>query len=496
MMTSRRTRPECLAISRLLLLSLVLIFPASLRAQNSNDNAVVQVIATFQEFHAFMPWQTRDTGSRYGYGMLIGDSRVITTEALVRNRKLVELRKAQKGEKFVARVIATDCAANLALLEVVDKDVFAGIRPVELADKVEKLTDLDILHFDGTGQVQHGKGRVMEISMSRLPDAGYSSLTFDLLSDLNISGQGAGVLHKGKLAGLIMSYDRETRIGGMLPYAAIKQFLDDIEDASYQGLASAGFVWKALIDPTKRKYLNVEKTGHGVIVLSHLSGSSANDMFEPDDVVMEWNGHPIDNLGFYIDPDYGRIAFSYLIKGRGRPGDVVPVKIIRDKKERTVDIRLSHRPEAANLIPENTAGKKAEYLVSGGFIMRELSGLYLRSHGGNWQSRVDAHLVQLYSSKRSKPDAPGDKVVILSSVLPDPINIGYQHLHNEIVTHVNSTSVQNLADVFDVMDRDGRINRLTLRSIGVDIVLDDTKLEDADKRISETYRISDLEYRR
>jgi S1-C subfamily serine protease len=488
--TERGSRGVFTTLACALCLLFCILAPNTVSAQDPTESTVVQVIATFQEYDSFMPWQTRNHGTRYGYGMLIGDSLVITTEALVRNTKLVELRKAQQGEKIAARVIASDCEANLALLEVIDKKAFSAAQPLGIADTVPKLAEVGILQFDGTGQIQHGKGRVIEIAMARLPNAGYSCLTFELLTDLNINSEGAGVISNGKLAGLIMAYDRDTRIGTMLPYAVIRQFLDNVNNPPYKGFASAGFIWKPLVDPTKRRYLHVSEPGSGVLILSTLPETSAHDAFKPDDVILEWNGHPIDNLGFYTDPQYGRLAFSYLIKGKGRPGDVVPVKLIRDKKEQTVELTLCHRNEGDNLIPENTIGEQAEYLVSGGFIIRELTGRYLRSYGNNWQSEVDARLGHLYLSRRLKPESTGERILILSGVMPDPINIGYQHFRNIIVTHVNGTKVDNLNDVFELLKKDKVVSRLTLHSVGVDIVLDADKLQEANQRISETYRIS------
>ena len=166
----------------------------------------------------------------------------------------------------------------------------------------------------------------------------------------------------------------------MLPHVILKKFLEDAETPPYKGFASAGFRWKPLIDPSVREYFNVRENG-GVQVLSCLPHTGAAEFLRPNDVILSWDGHRIDNMGFYDDPDYSRLLFSHLIRGRRKPGDTVPVRLVRDRNEITVNLTLNHWSNNRMLIPENELGAKEEYLIEGGMIIRQLSGNYLRAHG-------------------------------------------------------------------------------------------------------------------
>jgi len=458
--------------------------------------AIVQVIVTFQEYDSFLPWQTKHPADRRGYGVVVGESRVITTESLIRNHKLVELRQPGSGEKVLATVVMSDYQANLALLRIPGTMKAAGLTPVQIADHVAKGAGLRVLQFDDTSQVQHGDARILQIAMSPLPRSSYRSLAFTLLTDLNINGQGAPVVYEGLLAGLIMNYDHSTLSGKMLPYPVITRFLDDISESPYTGFASAGFLWTSLVSPVKRAYLNVGNIKGGILVLSCLPGTGAAQSLEADDVILECDGYALDNLGFYEDPEFGKLAFSYLIKGRHEPGEVISMRIIRHGAETTVKLKLANHPDGAALIPENVTGHQSEYLITGGFVIRELTGRYLREHGADWERTVDPRLVHLYLTRKHRPECAGDRIVILAAVLPDPINIGYQHFADQIITRLNGRPVTNMADVFNVADTDGSVHRITLQSVGTDLVLDKDELPAADSRLARFYRVPRLRHQR
>ena len=482
---------------RIRFLTVLLLVPAiSFAEQEELEARVVEVMVTYQEHDPFLPWQKKRPATRRGYGVIVDNARVVTTERLIRNHTLVELRKARSGEKITATVEVTDYQVNLALLKIRDERMAAGMAPLQLTEQMPDQPDLTILQFDKTSQIQRSHAKTLRISMTKLSNAPYLSLTFSLLTDVIVNGEGAAVVYKGKLAGLIMSYARTERIGAMLPYPVLEHFLRDAGARPYRGFASAGFMWTTLVDPAKRAYLNVHPVGRGILVLSCLPNTGAFEALKPNDVILEWDKHPVDNLGFYEDGDFGRLGFPYLIKGRREPGDVVPVKIVRNRTETIVNVRLGHRSDTVSLIPENVTGEQPEYLVSGGFIIRALTGRYLRAFGPDWERTIDARLAHIYLTQKHAVEYPGDHVIILAGVLPDPINIGYQHFHNEMITSLNGKPVRNMTDVFRVVDEDGAVSRLTLQSVDVELVLDKHKLIEANTRLAKLYRIPTLSYQK
>lgn len=475
-----------------------LLHPAQTTSAAPNlTNLVVRVIATHQEYDPFMPWQKMLPQTRYGYGVVVGPSLILTTESLVRNQVLVELSRAEQGSKTPAKVLMADCQANLALIAPDTKDPFPLSDAFPMADLVTNGCAVHVVQFDNTGMIQDGAAHILQIAVSRLPTAPDLTLAFTLLADVRVNGQGAAVLADNKLAGLIMTYDEESRTAQMLPYPVLRNFLKDALNPPYQGLAAAGFRWAPLIDPSKRRFLNVEKCDGGILVVSCIPGTGANETLKPDDVILEWDGFPVDRLGYYKDPDFGRLLLPYLIKGRRSPDEIVPVHIVRNGKDVNTQLRLDRWSDDWTLVPENTTNEQPEYLISGGLILRELDGPFLHAHGEEWQRRVDPRLAQLYLTGGRQAHCPGNRVIVLAGVLSDPINIDYEGFCNQVVTRVNGQDVRNMKDVFAVVDKnnDG-LQSLTVRGVAVDLVLDSAGRDKTDARLARRYRIDQLRHQR
>jgi S1-C subfamily serine protease len=458
-------------------------------AQTEQDAPVVRVTVTYQEYDPFLPWQKRSPQVRTGFGTVIDGAHVLTTESLVRNHTLIEIQLARAGENITTTLVKADPQVDLALLHVTDVSALAELEQVSPAEDAPSDSQVEIIQIDETSGIQRGDGQIVKALVDALPSGPYSALQYDVLTDLNVDGAGAPVLHDGHLAGIILSYSRASRTGKMLPAVYIARFINDARDGDYD---SAGFSWKPLVDPTKRAYLGVGDESGGVQVLSCLPGSGAGKVLKSNDVILAWDGHTIDRLGYYTDDAYGRLQFPHLIKGRRTPGESVIVTIVRDGSPQDVTVPLTRRDEDGDLIPENVTGAPGAYLIEGGLVIRELTGNMLQAYGGQWQTRVDPRLAHLYLTRQYAPEQPGDRVLLLSAVLPDPINIGYQHFRDQIIEKVNGEPVRNVRDVFRIVNAEGTIRTLSLRAMHIDIVLDQNELPAANQRIARQYRLPAL----
>ncbi len=465
--------------------------PAALPSEST-----VEVLVTCQRNDARFPWRRERPGVRQGFGVLVTPTQVVTTEELVRNATLVEVRRPGRGQKRGARIAQADVRANTAVLDVPSLAEDTSVKPLPLDDTLRRGDKVQILTFDDAGQMKSGDGRITEASVETLPDAASSILLFKVLTDLKADGQGLPVLHEGRLAGLTMDYDSEAQTTRVIPAPILKHVLNDIATPPYEGLASAGLLWTHLVDPCKRRYLKLPDDNRGILVTRLLPGSGAARVLRPGDVIVAWDGKMVDSQGYYSDETYGRMLLTHLISGRRRPGDMVPVSIIRDGVAADVTVALSSHDDHHALVPRNAEDEPADYLVDGGLVIRELSLDYLRAFGGKWMLNANPRLVNLYLTRALFPDRPGQRVVILSAVLPDPINIGYQGYRDEIVTRINGQPVGNLGDVFDIVKRDGGIRRVTFDSTPLELVLDGSGLAEANRRLAAQYRIPRLVARR
>ncbi len=454
------------------------------------DASVVEVIVTYQEHDPRIPWRKKASAVRHGYGVVIGSGQVLTTEDLVRNQTQVELRRAKSGAKLAANVLEADDQLNTALLTFTNIPSANVLRPLALADTIRRDDRLTIVKLENTGEFQTSDGQVVELSASTLP----RPLALKVLTQSSIDGNGTPALCNGQIAGLSVAYDKKTQTGVFIPCTTLRRFINDANAPPYKGLAWAGFQFEPLLDPVKRCYLGVTEAQGGIVVTKTTPGSGAAAALQAGDVITTWDGIPIDSQGYYTDRDFGRLRLAYLIGGRRAAGDSVPVILVRDQQPRTVQVLLKRQRDSDEFIPEAGGGEPAEYLVEGGLVLRELTGDYLRASGENWKLQINPRLVYYYFHQDKFAHQRGDHVILLAMVLPDSINVGYQEFRDQAVTAVNGQPVRNMTDVFRAVDSAGGLRRVSLRGCAVDLALDETGLDESNRRIAAQYRIPQLRY--
>ncbi|MDP2991397.1 MAG: trypsin-like peptidase domain-containing protein, partial [Kiritimatiellota bacterium] len=467
------------------------------------DASVVEITVTYQDHDPQIPWRKKASAIRQGYGVFISPGQVLTTEDLVRNQTQVELRRAKSGAKLAATVLEADDQLNTALLTFSNSAAANAPVPMALADTIRRDDRLTIVKLEKTGEFQTSEGQVVELSASASP----RPLALKVLTQSSIDGNGTPALLNGQLAGLSVAYDKKTQTGLFIPCTTLRRFIADANAPPYKGLAWAGFQFEPLLDPVKRRYLGVSETKGGIVVTKTTPGSGAAEVLQTGDVITAWDGIPIDAQGYYTDTDFGRLRLAYLIGGRRAAGDSVPVALVRDQKPRAAQVLLKRQRDCDEFIPEAIlpgqsapaepgGGEPVEYLVEGGLVLRELTGNYLRAAGENWKLQVNPRLVYYYLHQDKFVRQSGDHVVLLSMVLPDSINIGYQEFHDQVVTAVNGQPIRNMADVFRAVDGAGGLRRVALLGCGVDLALDETTLNEANRRIAAQYRIPRLRFQK
>jgi hypothetical protein len=484
------TRPALLACLLFLVCPLA---PCPVSAEtNDLASSLVRISVTAQEFDAYMPWQKRKPHSRVGYGIAVGPRRILTTESLVRNGTLIEVQRPRSGERLAATLIESDHQIGLALLEVgPDTAPFSAVE-VHPDRQLDDDSHLQVVQLNSTLALQTGGAQVLSVAMTSLPSAPYPILLYTLLTDVAVNGHSAILISRDRLAGLVLQYSGSRRTAEVLPGSIIARFLADADAPPYAGFAMAGFQWRSLVDPARRAYLGADDTSDGVLILACIPGSGADRILKPNDILLEWDGYRIDNLGYYTDPDLGRMSMPHLIKFRRAPGERVPLRVIRDGKEMELELLLARHRDSDALVPENTLRDQAPYLIEGGLVMMELNGHFLRSRGSSWTRSTDPRLAHIYLTRATSPEQPGDRVVILAGILPDRINQDYGMFGQEIVTSINGQPIRNMRDIYDSIGPNGHVERIGLQGVGIDLVLDAAALPEANTRIARRYRIPSL----
>src|SRR5262249_51794942 len=130
-----------------------------------------------------------------------------------------------------------------------------------------------------------------------------------------------------------------------------------------------------------------------------------------------------------------------------------------------------------------------EYLIVGGLVFQPLNEPYLRSWGADWIRRVPFRLGYY---DQEKPTPQRSEVVLLSMVLPDPFNLGYQDFRYLPVHSINGKTITRFQHVQPAFahPRDGyHIVEFDQGDWLQRIVLDANLAEAATRRVLQRYSI-------
>ncbi|NCG08929.1 MAG: hypothetical protein GWO81_05095, partial [Verrucomicrobia bacterium] len=125
------------------------------------------------------------------------------------------------------------------------------------------------------------------------------------------------------------------------------------------------------------------------------------------------------------------------------------------------------------------------YLIAGGLLFQPLDGSLMRA-----LNKSNSGAMEYY--KEIQPEIGRDALVILSTVLPDDYNLGYENVGPLMLDRINGQRIHTLEDVaLALANPPNGFHRLefmhddTLKHL----VLDAANLEAATERVLEKYRI-------
>ena len=175
--------------------------------------------------------------------------------------------------------------------------------------------------------------------------------------------------------------------------------------------------------------------------------------------------------------------------------NILKLKIWRDGKVQEIDYKLPKADFSDNLVMDRPNDVEPTYLIVGGLVFVPLSAEFLSSWGGDWQRSAPFRLV-FYNNQKAKKDQKS--LVVLSLVLPDFYNIGYQQRssQNIVIEKANGNLISTLEELAKALDKpkDGfHILEFKKGSSLGKIILDAEKLEQANDRIAQRYGIQSLQ---
>jgi hypothetical protein len=126
------------------------------------------------------------------------------------------------------------------------------------------------------------------------------------------------------------------------------------------------------------------------------------------------------------------------------------------------------------------------YFVYGGLVLQSLTRDFLTTWDKWWNKAPKELLNYYYAGVRSQER---QEIVVLSQILADEINVGYEHLYNEAIATVNGRIPRDMLDLVSTIENSPGVIELKTSSAGT-IMLDSAEVARANPRILTRYHIS------
>ena len=476
---ARMTPRPWLAATALFLVHSAFAQPGEIR------KSLCRINNTAQEFNYRVPWLPGQMSGGSGTGWVVKKDRLMTNAHVVSNAKLLTVEKENDPKKYVATVefIAHDC--DLAQLKVEDPDFWKDTKPLALGGVPEIESAVTVYGYPiGGERMSVTKGIVSRVDFRTYSHSVMDShLCIQIDAAINPGNSGGPVLMDGKVVGVAFqgfSGEVAQNVGYMIPTPVIGHFLKDIEDGHYDRYMDLSIGTFPLLNAGHRRALGLPDDNRGVVVTSVGSASVCAGKLRPGDVLLKIDGIEVQSDGM-VQIEGERMQMAEVAERKFK-GDTVKFDVLRDGKPVAESVTFER---AWPYIHQATSYDPPKYVVFGGLLFqpmnRNLVAVYQFANPRIFH--YFAHFIdqELYKER--------DEVIILTALLPDPINTYLEEFREGILNKVNGTVIRNMKQLAAALAKPADEYVLEFEGVGRPLVLQRSDLEAAHARIRSRYNV-------
>ncbi len=476
-MTSRISRFAC---ALLLLATTALAQPSEVR------KSIARINNTAQEANYRTPWLPGGMSGGSGTGWVIAPDRLLTNAHVVSNARFLTVEKENDPKKYIATVehIAHDC--DLAILKVQDPAFFNGTIPLALGGIPELESTVTVFGYPiGGDRMSVTQGVVSRVDFRTYTHSVVDShLSIQIDAAINPGNSGGPVMQAGKVVGVAFqgfSGDVAQNVGYMIPTPVIQHFLDDVKDGHYDRYMDLSIGIANTLNPSMRKALGLADDDRGVMVSSVQSAGVCAGKLLVGDVLLAIDGRAIDSDGM-LDLDGERVLMSEIAE-RKFLGATAKFSVMRGKLPMEVTVKFDRAWPFTMLATQYDT--QPPYVLFGGLLFQPLSRNLLATY--QFTSDRINYFYDFFISKEIYQEYP--EIVVLSAILPDPLNTYLGEFQQGIVEEINGQKIRSLKEAAEALAKPAEFYVIHFIGYGRPLVLERKAVEAARERIKGRYNV-------
>lgn len=472
-------------------ISLFLKVPQAVALPDSINRSVVRIETTSQTADYRIPWNSGEISDGIGTGFVISNPKIanrciLTNAHVVSDARFINLSKEGDSRPVSAHVlyIAHDC--DLALLVPETPSFFKNTIPLKLGSIPPVESTVTVYGYPvGGDKLSVTRGIVSRIDFQTYAHSGIDShLTVQIDAAINPGNSGGPVMQGQSVVGVaFQGYGGNVaqNVGYMIPTPVIRRFLKDIESGKYKGYMDLAITYFPLYGSAMRQALGLPANGHGVIISTVYAGGSADGYLQPNDVILAMDGHPIRNDGS-VELEGNSLEMAEIIE-RKFQGQTVTLDILRDQHAMKIVVPLrEHWPFQ---LQANSYGQKPRYFIYGGLLFQPADQNFMDAHNPD-NLRLNYYFDQFLSDGLYQKHP---EIVVLSNILPDPVNAHLSPFRYSIIDRVNGIKILRLNDLAHAFSQPANFDIIETIGSSRPIVLDRKQVLAAHSRILTRYNV-------
>jgi len=451
------------------------------------QKSLVRITATAVEPDYRAPWNAGGLQRGVGAGFVISGNRILTNAHVVANSRYLTVERDGDPNKYPATVqfVANDC--DLATITVPAPDFFKDMIPLKFGGIPALESTVSAYGYPiGGERMSVTTGIVSRVDFQTYTHSSVDQhLAIQISAQINPGNSGGPVMQDAKVVGVAFqgySGDVAQGVAYMIPTPVINRFLKDISNGHYDEYPDLAITYAKLQNPAQRKFLGLKDDDRGVLVSSVVAAGPSNGILRPGDVLLTIDHHPIASDA-NVELEGERAQFEEVVERKFK-GDSVTLDILRDKQPMTVTMNL-YKPWPY-AIQGHSYDVRPRYVLYGGLLFQPLSLDMLEAYRAT-DLRL-RHFFEYFILEQIYLQHPD--VIVLSNILPDPINTYLAPYRGAIVDEVNGKKIRTLDELANAFAE--APERLVIRMIGdgPPLVLDRNKVEAARERIKARYNVA------